>query len=71
MESRAGKTVAVVALSVACVAYLAALITSSGLLPERVASHFNFEGQADSWTSRPVYLALMAVWGLGISPCLG
>jgi uncharacterized membrane protein len=67
MESRAGKTVAVVALSVTCVAYLAALITSSGQLPERVASHFNFEGQADSWTSRPVYLALMAVWGLGIS----
>ncbi len=69
MESRAGTSAAAIWLTVTCVAYLAALAYSSGQLPERVASHFNFQGQADSWTSRPVYLALMTLWGLGI-PCL-
>lgn len=31
-------------------------ISSSGALPERVATHFGFNGQADGWMSRRAYL---------------
>jgi hypothetical protein len=36
-------------------------------LPERVASHFQFGGQADAWVNRRTYLALMAFMGPGLS----
>lgn len=57
------------ALLAACLMYLVVLGYSSSQLPERVASHFGFAGQADSWMSRQAYLLLMVLWGLGI-PCL-
>lgn len=36
-------------------------------LPERVASHFQFNGNADQWISRRAYVAIMAVIGPGLS----
>ncbi|MEI7946433.1 MAG: protein kinase [bacterium] len=36
-------------------AYVAMVLTTASQLPERVATHFGFEGRADGWMSRNVY----------------
>ena len=46
------------------VVFLAELAFSAPLLPERVASHFGFEGEPDGWMSRSACLAFMAVFGI-------
>ena len=43
-------------------AFAAALIASASCLPERVATHFGFEGQADGWMSRSFYLGFVGVF---------
>ncbi len=45
-------------------AFLMALVFSLGLLPERVATHFNGAGNPDGWMSRPALLAGAAAFGL-------
>jgi len=48
-------------------AFLGHVIHSRDELPDRVASHFRFDLQADGWVSRRTYLILMAALGLGFS----
>lgn len=49
-------------------AYVAMVLTTASQLPERVATHFGFEGRADGWMSRSAYqifeIALPLVIGL-------
>ena len=45
---------------------LGLLILTEPLLPERVASHFGFEGVADGWMARSVYLTFTATFPLVI-----
>ncbi len=40
------------------------LAVGSVQLPERVASHFGFSGEANGWMSRQVYLVFMAFFGM-------
>jgi hypothetical protein len=46
------------------VAFLVEVVYSVTLLPDRVASHFDFEGQPDGWMSRFTTLLFMAVFGI-------
>jgi hypothetical protein len=48
-------------------AFIAHLFFSARRLPEHVASHFQFDGQADHWVSRRAYLAIVACVGPGLS----
>lgn len=47
--------------------FIAHLIVSSRRLPERIATHFQFGGQADGWLGRRTYLVVMALVGPGLS----
>jgi uncharacterized membrane protein len=40
------------------------LAVGSVQLPERVASHFGFSGEANGWMSRSSYLVFMAIFGM-------
>jgi hypothetical protein len=58
---------ALVSLLVLNVAFVAHLILSARRLPDPVASHFTFDGRADGWLRRRVYLAIVATIGPGLS----
>lgn len=45
-------------------ALVVALMTTAGELPARVASHFDFSGQADGWMRRPAYLLVTIGFGI-------
>ena len=47
-------------------AYVAALFWAASALPERVASHFDFSGTADGWSSRTEHLLFSGLLGVGI-----
>lgn len=47
------------------------ILLSAKALPERVASHFDFNGQADGWMSRSGYILFAIFFPLGISLFLG
>ncbi len=50
------------------------LAVGSVQLPERVASHFGFSGEANGWMGRSVYLVFMAFFGMifpMIAPLVG
>jgi serine/threonine protein kinase len=56
-----------VAFFVLYAAYVALVLTSASQLPERVATHFGFEGRADGWMSRSVYQVFQIAFPLVIS----
>lgn len=45
-------------------AFLGSLMASAGLLPDRVATHFNASGQADGWMTKLEHLTFMSVFGI-------
>jgi hypothetical protein len=47
--------------------FLAHVFYCARQLPARVASHFQFGGEADGWLSRRAYLTIMAFMGPGLS----
>jgi uncharacterized membrane protein len=49
-----------------CLGFLWYLASSSGELPDRVATHFGFGGEPNGWMSRQGTVAFMAVMGLGL-----
>ncbi len=53
-------------LAVLVTGYLAFVFGSTSLLPERVASHFGTNGEANGWMSRSGYLWFMAGMGLAL-----
>jgi uncharacterized membrane protein len=48
------------------VLYLAGVVATVPLLPERMATHFNAAGQADGWMTRSGYLAFNATLGVAL-----
>jgi len=46
--------------------FLSLLAVSAGFLPQHVASHFNFYGEADGWMERQAMLILMGLVGTGV-----
>ena len=46
--------------------FVISLIYAAGELPEHVASHFGFHGEANGWMSKEADLIFMAVIGLGL-----
>jgi hypothetical protein len=53
-------------LSACLAANAAAVVWAAGVLPARVASHFNAGGAPDGWMSRESHLVLMALVGIGL-----
>lgn len=53
-------------LAVLITGYLAFVFGSTSLLPERVASHFGANGEANGWMSRSGYLWFVAGMGAGL-----
>lgn len=51
----------IAALVFAELTFLVVLVATAGLLPPRVASHFNLAGDPDGWMTRGAYLATIAV----------
>jgi hypothetical protein len=49
------------------VAFILHLFASARALPDKVASHFQFNGEADGWISRKTYVAIMVAMGPGLS----
>lgn len=66
MTSQVSQRFAKMALALAGAVYVIALVASSSLLPNRVASHFGWSGQADGWMGRTEYTVFMAGVGLGL-----
>lgn len=52
------------------VCFLGALGFSTQLLPERVATHFNLQGQPDAWMSRAGHLWAMGIFGVAFPAVL-
>jgi len=48
-------------------AYVAMVLATMNTLPQRVATHFGFEGRADGWMSRSVYQVFQIAFPLGIA----
>lgn len=46
--------------------FIAYLITSAGHLPDRVATHFNGEGQPNDWMSRSSHVWFMGLFGVAL-----
>src|SRR5436305_13166641 len=46
--------------------FAGSLIYAAGELPERVATHFDFRGEANGWMSKEADLLLMAALGVGL-----
>jgi uncharacterized membrane protein len=49
-----------------CQMYLVFVFATAHLLPERVASHFDINGQPNGWMGRPGYLAFIAIMGVAL-----
>jgi serine/threonine-protein kinase len=49
-----------------CLVFLGSLFWSAQQLPERVATHFGFNGYPDRWSTRSSAIALMGGFGLGL-----
>jgi hypothetical protein len=47
--------------------FLVSMVVSAVWLPERVATHFDFRGNPDSWMSRDRHLVMFTLFGLGFS----
>ncbi len=61
-------------LVVLSIGFLVYVYYSSSELPERVATHFSFDGTPDGWMSRDKHLLFFALFGIGISwflACIG
>lgn len=65
-DAPTGSLVRVPVLVGAWIGSLAYLVYSAKLLPDHVASHFNFAGQPDQWSSREFYLIGMGLVSLGV-----
>lgn len=46
--------------------FITLVASTSPLLPEKVASHFNFYGEADGWMNKGGYLVMTHLFGLGL-----
>lgn len=55
-----GKSLPLVVLAVVAVAFVKSVRRAAELLPDRVASHFNFSMRADGWMGRRWYLIFIA-----------
>jgi uncharacterized membrane protein len=61
-----GLFIPVIILVVLCSIFVAYLIYSAPLLPDKVATHFGAGGQPNGWMSRSEHLILMGALGLGM-----
>ena len=59
-------TVPLVVLGLLCAAYLTFIAHSASSLPERVATHFGSNGEANGWMNRSSALVFMAELGIGL-----
>lgn len=57
-------TFSVILLTLLAVVFVASIAISAPLLPEKVATHFDTNGQPNDWMSRSTHLILMSVFGL-------
>jgi uncharacterized membrane protein len=61
------KRTALSVLLVLCAAYVAFVLQTLGMLPERVATHFGASGAPDGWMARGVYGRFIVLFGLGMA----
>jgi uncharacterized membrane protein len=61
-----GLFIPVIVLIVLCSIFVAYLIYSAPLMPEKVATHFGAGGQPNGWMSRSGHLLVMGALGLGM-----
>jgi uncharacterized membrane protein len=47
--------------------FIFCVILSDAQLPDRIATHFNFNGQPDGWASRGSYMSFIISFGTGLT----
>ena len=63
MKSKAFAAIVFAIFAIAVVAYL---VSTGASLPQRLATHFDWHGQPNGWMSRPSYLRVFGLTGLGV-----